>query len=214
MTRSILSITFTLLFLLAISHPALSQDFELRDSNPDTVSASKAKNTIDNVFEDTNNDGIPDAVTLNGERITSTLRIPDTQGFEYTDGRSIAFYPSDWMGPLPVEGTKEILGFVHYFDDDYLSVFMVLVAEQALGDATTSGLAVYFYDSSGLRVGAPTTMFMEKARLRAVPIYQQWVEEGIDFGIGSNPNNSQFFVFAKELGLIDDVLIVMFQLYQ
>jgi hypothetical protein len=33
------------------------------------------------------------------------------------------------------------------------------------------------------------------------------VEMGKDYGIGSNPNNSQFFVYAKDLGLTDDILI-------
>jgi hypothetical protein len=47
-----------------------------------------------------------------------------------------------------------------------------------------------------------------------VPLYQEWVQMGKDFGIGSNPLNSQFFVYAKDLGLEDSLLVVMYQLYQ
>jgi len=214
MTRSILSVTFTLLFLVTISGAALSQDFMLQDSDDAVVAASKESTSTPNVFEDTNFDGIPDTLTVNGVRASCNLRLSDAQGFKYTDGRSIVFYPSDWMGPLPDMGTSKILGFIHYFDDQYLSTFLAIVAEQAVGDDTTNGLAVFFYDSAGLRVGAPTTVFMEKARLRAIPIYQEWVQMGIDYGIGSNPTNSKFFVYAKDLNLQDDILIVMFQLYQ
>jgi hypothetical protein len=115
---------------------------------------------------------------------------------------------------LPVPGTKNILGFVHYFDADNISTYLAIMAEQAPTDDTTNGLAIFFYDAAGLRVGAPTAIFMEKARLRAIPIYQEWVAQGLDFGIGTNQVNSQFFVYAKDLGLTDHILIVMFQLYQ
>ena len=178
MTRSILSITFTFVFLIALTQAAVSQDFILRESDPEIIDASMAQTSTINVFEDTNGDNVPDALTVGGEYIEGRLRINDAQGFEYTDGRDIVFYPSDFMGPLPDEGTSELLGFVHYFDDEYLSTFLAIVAEQAPEDDTTNGLAVFFYDSSGLRVGAPTTLFMEKARLRAVPIYQEWVAAG------------------------------------
>jgi len=213
MTRTIFATFLAVVFLFLVSGLASAQDFILRDSNPDVVSLSR--NTADNynVFEDTNNDGIYDAINLNGELVTANIRANDAQGFQYEDDRYIVFYPSGMSG-IPTPGTSEILGFIHYFDDNYLSAYLAVVAEQAIADETTNGMGVFFYDSSGMRVGAPTTMFMEKSRLRAIPIYQQWVEMAIDFGIGSNPINSQFFVIAKDLGLQDDILIVMFQLYQ
>ncbi len=213
MTRSILALVLTFLFVLTLGGPVLSQDFILRDSDPAVVALSRDVSDTVNVFEDTNGDGIYDVMMLGDQRLTARIRPGDAQGFQYQDGRYIVLYPSDWYG-LPEPGEAAILGFVHYFDDEYISSFLAVVAEQAFADDTTQGLGVFFYDSAGMRVGAPTTMFMEKARLRAVPIYQEWVQMNQDFGIGSNPINSQFFVLAKDLQLQDDILIVMYQLYQ
>jgi len=213
MTRSILSSILTLLLVIILCGTAAAQDFMLRESDPAVVASSLEHKAIVNVFEDTNNDGIFDAATINGVRIEGLIRVVDAEGFKYEDGRNIVLYPSEWTG-LPKPGASAILGFIHYFDDKNLSTYLVIVAQQAIGDETTHGLGVFFYDSSGLRVGAPTTMFMEKSHLRVVPIYQEWVAMGKDFGIGTNPVNSQFFVYAKELGLTDYILLVMFQLYQ
>jgi len=213
MTRSILATFIAVLFLLIFGGVANSQDFLLIPSDPEVVAASLRNASIINVFEDTNGDGIFDAITINGKRLTSQLRIGDAQGFQYEDERNIVLYPANWTG-LPKPGESAILGFIHYFDEKNLSTYLAIVGEQAPGDDTTNGFAVFFYDSAGLRVGAPTTMFMEKARLRAIPIYQEWVQLGKDFGIGSNPINSQFFVMAKDLGLTDDILVVLYQLYQ
>ncbi len=213
MTRSIRVIFLATLFILMLYGSAAAQDFVIRVSDDAVVAASRENQATINVFEDTNGDNVYDALTINGNRISGTMRINEAEGFQYEDGRSIVIYPAVHSG-LPEPGTSAILGFIHYFDDEYLSTYLAVVAEQIPDDDTTNGLGVYFYDSAGLRVGAPSTMFMEKARLRPIPIYQEWVQMGKDFGIGSNPINSQFFVIAKDLGLTDHVLIVMFQLYQ
>jgi hypothetical protein len=168
---------------------------------------------IMNVFEDSDGDGIYDALTINGRYTKGDIRASEAQGFQFEDGRYIVLYPTSFSG-LPEPGQSALLGFMHYFDEKNLSTYLAIVGEQAAGDDTTHGLGVYFYDSSGLRVGAPATMFMEKAQLRALPIYQQWVQMGEDYGLGTNPVNSQFFVFAKDLGLTDVILVVIYQLYQ
>ncbi|MFH1676587.1 MAG: hypothetical protein ABIC40_06135 [bacterium] len=213
MTRSILSSILTLFLVIILCGTAAAQDFMLRESDPAVVASSLEQKAITNVFEDTNNDGIFDTAIINGLRVEGSIRVADAEGFKYEDGRNIVLYPSEWTG-LPKPGASAILGFIHYFDEKNISTYLAIVAQQALGDDTTHGLGVFFYDSSGLRVGAPTTMFMEKSHLRVVPIYQEWVAMGKDFGIGTNPVNSQFFVYVKELGLTDYVLLVMFQLYQ
>jgi len=214
MRRTIFLSLTTIVFLMIIAGLAFAQDFMIRESDPDVVALSRATDDNPNVFSDTDNDGIYDTMLLYGEEISANINPADAEGFQYEDERYVAFYPSDWTG-LPDEGTAEILGFMHYFNEEgTVSTFIAIVAEQAFGDDTTNGLGVYFYDACGLRVGAPTTMFMEKARLRAIPIYQEWVQMAKDFGIGSTPANSQFFVLAKDLGLSDYVLIIMYQLYQ
>lgn len=213
MLRSISLFTLILVYVLTIGGVATAQDIILRESDPSVVKLSQQTKDIINVFQDRDGDGIYDALTINGKLITGSMRIVDAQGFKYEDGRYIALYPTNWVG-LPKPGESQLLGFIHYFDTNNLSTYVAIVAEQAIGDDTTHGLGVFFYDSAGLRVGAPTTMFMEKAQLRAMPIYQQWVMRGLDFGIGSNPNNSQFFVYAKDLGLTDVILVVIYQLYQ
>jgi hypothetical protein len=213
MSRSIVALTFAFFFLFLMAVTASAQDFILRESEPDVLQASLEKTDVTNVFEDTDGDGIYDSLTLNGKYIPGNMRIGEAQGFKFEDGRSIALYPTDWSG-LPQPGNSALLGFIHYFDDANISTYLAIVAEQTVGDETSHGMAVFFYDSSGLRVGAPTTMFMEKALLRPLPIYQEWTDQGLDFGIGTNPINSQFFVFAKDLGLTDIILVVMFQLYQ
>jgi len=213
MSRSIFITATAIAAIFAICVSASAQDFLLRESEPEVVAMSGDKTPVTNVFSDTDGDGIYDTITLDGVPIKGTIRKELTEGFQYEDGRYIVLYPTAWSG-LPRPGEKAILGFIHYFDDKNLSTYLAIVAEQAVGDETTAGLAVFFYDSAGLRVGAPTTVFMQKSRLRTIPIYQTWVELGRDFGIGSNPTNSQFFIFAKELGLPDSILIVSFQLYQ
>ncbi len=213
MSRTILISTMAILALICLCFSVSAQDFLLRESSDEVIAMSGDKDPVTNVFGDENNDGVLDSVMLQGELITSQIRTDQAEGFQYEDERYIVLYPAIWSG-LPQPGSKALLGFVHYFDDEHLSTYLAIVAEQAVGDETTNGLGVFFYDSAGLRVGAPNTIFMEKSRLRAVPIYQEWVELGRDFGIGSNPINSQFFVYAKDLGLVDSILIVMFQLYQ
>ena len=213
MSRSISLAILAMFFIFMLGGIASAQDFVLRENDPKVVALSAQNKDKTDVFEDRNNDGVYDTVTINGKVITGNVRVKDAQGFMYEDGRYMVVYPTDWTG-LPKPGTQQLLGFLHYFDTKNLSTYLAIVAEQTAGDDTTNGLAIYFYDSSGLRVGAPTTMRMEKAQLRAVPIYQQWVQTGADFGIGSNPLNSQFFVFAKDLGLTDVIMVVMMQLYQ
>ena len=213
MRRSIQLIAVTVLSIVMLGGIAYSQDFIIQDSSPEVVALSLERSDVINVFEDADGDGFYDTITINGVRITSDIRSREAEGFRYEDGRYIVLYPANWSG-LPAPGESAILGFIHYFDDENLSTYLAIVAEQSPTDDTTNGLAVFFYDSAGLRVGAPTTMFMEKARLRTVSIYMEWVQMNKDFGIGSNPLNSQFFVYAKDLGLTDHILIVMFQLYQ
>ncbi len=213
MSRSISISILAFIITILLFGNALAQDFALRESNEEVIAMSKDKEPVVNVFQDTDGDGLFDAIMLRGELVQGNMREDLAEGFRYEDGRYIVLYPADWRG-LPASGTAAILGFVHYFNDEDLSTYLAIVAEQAVGDDTTNGLAVYFYDVAGLRVGAPSTVFMEKARLRTVPIYQEWVETGRDFGIGSNTLNSKFFVLAKDLGLTDHVLVVMFQLYQ
>jgi hypothetical protein len=214
MSRSILITVLALAATIGLCVSAFAQsDILLRESDEEVVALSLEKAPVTDVFEDSDNDGVYDAITLNGKLLTGDLRIELAEGFQYQDGRYIVIYPTTWTG-LPEPGEKAILGFIHYFDDKDLSTYLAIVAEQAIGDDTTAGLGVFFYDSAGLRVGAPSTVFMQKARLRAVPIYQTWVEMGRDFGIGSNPSNSQFFIYAKDLGLPDDILVVSFRLYQ
>ena len=186
MTRSIRVIILTALFMLMLGGAVNSQDFILRESSEEVIALSRENQAVFDVFEDTNGDGVYDTLTIDGNRITGTVKVNEAEGFRYEDGRCIVLYPADWIG-LPSPGESAILGFIHYFDGENLSTYLAIVAEQAIGEETTKGLAVYFYDSAGLRVGAPTTMFMEKARLRAIPIYQEWVQMGRDFGIGSNP---------------------------
>jgi len=213
MLRSILPIALILAFMLTLSGAAWSQDFILQSSDPEVVALSQQNQDVINVFSDTNGDGVYDTVEIGDRTITGNIRVGDAEGFQYQDERYIAIYPASYSG-LPAMGESALLGFIHYFDTENLSTYLAIVAEQSPNDETTNGLAVYFYDSAGLRVGAPTTMFMEKARLRILPIYQEWVQMSKDFGIGSNPTNSQYFVFAKDLGLTDHILIVMYQLYQ
>lgn len=213
MLRSILPIALILAFMLTLSGAAWSQDFILQQSDPDVVRLSQQNQDVINVFSDTNGDGVYDSIQLDERAITGAIRVSEAEGFQYQDGRYIVLYPANYSG-LPAMGESALLGFIHYFDTENLSTYLAIVAEQSPTDETTNGLAVYFYDSAGLRVGAPTTMFMEKARLRILPIYQEWVQMGKDFGIGSNPTNSQYFVMAKDLGLTDHILIVMYQLYQ
>jgi len=210
----ILSLSIIILILLfSLGGIASAQDFILRESDPAVLQLSKQTRDLINVFEDSNGDGIYDTLTVNGKLVRGNIRENDAQGFQFEDGRYIAMYPTDWTG-LPEPGTSALLGFIHYFDEQHLSTYLAIVAEQAVGDDTTHGLGVFFYDSAGLRVGAPTPMFMEKAQLRGLTIYQEWVQMGLDFGIGSNPVNSQFFVYAKDLGLTDVILVVLYQLYQ
>lgn len=200
--------------LLLFTNITFAQDFILRTSDPEIINLSIDTDPIYNAFDDTNNDGIPDSVTIADETISGNIITGNAQGFNYDDGRNIVFYPTGWTG-LPEMGTKQLLGFIHYFDNDgFISTFIAIIAEQAEEDDTSKGMGVFFYDNAGLRVGAPTTIFVEKAKLRVLPIYQEWVEVGLDFGIGSNPQNSQFFVFIKDLGLQDKLLIVLYQLYQ
>jgi len=213
MRRSILPITLTVIFLFVLTGVAGAQDFILRDSDSEVVELSSDFADVINVFDDTNGDGYYDTAVINGVTITGNMKIAEAEGFQYQDGRYIVLYPAEHRG-LPEPGTSALLGFIHYFDCEHLSTYLAIVAEQALNDDTPNGLGVFFYDSAGLRVGAPTSMFMEKARLRTLPIYQEWVQTNKDFGIGSNPTNSQFFVYAKDLGLTDHILVVMFQLYQ
>jgi hypothetical protein len=213
MPRSISFLIAILMLVFGLGTVASAQDFILQKSDPAVVQLSAQTKDFTNVFEDRDGDGIYDALTLNGRLITSNMRTSQAQGFRYEDGRSIVVYPTSWSG-LPKPGNSELLGFIHYFDKENLSTYLAIVGEQAITDDTTHGFGINFYDSSGLRVGAPTAMFMEKARLRAIPIYQEWTQMGLDFGIGSNPVNSQFFVYAKDLGLTDVVLIVTYQLYQ
>ena len=217
MNRSIRLAFLATLIILITCGVANSQDFLIRDNDEAIVAMSATVSDILNVFEDTNDDGVYDALTVHGDRITGTIKVEEAEGFKYEDGRNIVIYPSDFMG-LPEPGTSELLGFIHYFSaensEENISTYIAIVAEQAADEDTTRGMGVYFYDSAGLRVGAPTSLFMEKARLRSIPIYQEWVEGGKDFGIGSNPMNSQFFVYIKDLGLTDHILIVLYQLYQ
>jgi hypothetical protein len=216
MHRSI-HVALLAILVLLLSSNANSQDFLIRDNDPTVVALSSELSDVINVFEDTNGDGIYDALTVHGDYITGSMKVVEAEGFKYEDGRNIVVYPADFMG-LPETGTSALLGFVHYFSnadsEDPISTYIAIVAEQALEDDTTKGMAVYFYDSAGLRVGAPVSIFMEKARLRSIPIYQEWAEAGKDFGIGSNPQNSQFFVYIKDLGLTDHILVVLYQLYQ
>jgi len=217
MNRSIHVALFSIIILLFTCGIANSQDFLIRDNEEEVVNLSLELADVINVFEDTNEDGIYDTLNIHGDRITGRIKLSDAEGFQYEDKRYIVIYPTDFSG-LPEPGTSELLGFIHYFSDEEseqdLSTYIAIVAEQAVDEDTTQGLGVYFYDSAGLRVGAPTSLFMEKARLRSIPIYQEWVEGGKDFGIGSNPSNSQFFVYIKDLGLTDVILIVLYQLYQ
>jgi hypothetical protein len=213
MPRSISLLIAAVLLIFGLGTVASAQDFILQDSDAAVVQLSAQTKDITNVFADRDGDGIYDALTLGGKLVIGSMKIPQAQGFQYEDGRYIVVYPTSWTG-LPKPGESQLLGFIHYFDKENLSSYIAIVAEQAVGDDTSHGLGVFFYDSSGLRVGAPTTMFMEKARLRALPIYQEWVQKGVDFGIGSNPVNSQYFVYAKDLGLTDTVLVVTYQLYQ
>ena len=188
-------------------------DVVVRDSDSTVVQMSSQTQDKSSAFQDKDGDAVYDTVILDGKPISGKVLPKNAQGFQYEDGRYVCLYPTDWTG-LPKPGTRQFLGFMHYFDTKNLSTYLAIVAEQAVGDDTTNGLAIFFYDSSGLRVGAPTTMRMEKAQLRAVPMYQQWVKTGADFGIGSNPLDSQFFLFAKSLGLTDVIMVVMMQLYQ
>jgi hypothetical protein len=213
MPRSISFLISILILVFCLGTVASAQDFILQTSDPAVVKLSAETKDNTNVFEDRDGDGIYDGLTLNGRLITGNIKTSQAQGFRYEDGRYIVVYPTSWTG-LPKPGNSELLGFIHYFDKDNLSTYLAIVGEQAVGDDTTHGFGVFFYDSSGLRVGAPTSLFMEKASLRALPIYQEWTQMGLDFGIGSNPINSQFFVYAKDLGLTDVVLIVTYQLYQ
>ncbi|MCX6646802.1 MAG: hypothetical protein NTY09_10695 [bacterium] len=217
MNRSNHVALLVILIILLTCSVANSQDFLIRDNDEAVVALSSELSDVINVFEDTNGDGVYDALTVHGDRITGTIKISEAEGFQYEDGRNIAVYPADFMG-LPDPGTSALLGFIHYFSnadsEDPISTYIAMVAEQALEEDTTRGMSVYFYDSAGLRVGAPVSIFMEKARLRSIPIYQEWAEAGKDFGIGSNPQNSQFFVYIKDLGLTDHILVVLYQLYQ
>lgn len=213
MNRSIHVVILSILIILMTCGVAYTQDILIRESDPDVVDLSGENVDVINVFEDTNDDGVYDTLTISGERISGRLRLGDAEGFQYEDNRYIVIYPADIMG-LPEPGTSALLAFIHYFDNENLSTYLAIVAEQVEDETTTQGMSVHFYDTAGLRVGAPTSLFMEKARLRNLPIYQEWAEGGKDFGIGSNPVNSQFFVYIKDLGLTDHILIVLYQLYQ
>jgi hypothetical protein len=183
----------------------LKLDFTFAITEPNVVEKSKELQKSISAFVDNNKDGVYDEVHFDGQVIEAKVDVEDAQGFSFSDGTKMAFFPTQ-LNRLPAPGTYEVIGFLHHWSEDMSRVVAILIREDKDYE-TSEGITVYVIDRSGVRVGALFYMFMEKGLLRYTEPYQKWMQTGIDFAIGTSPTVSNYFLMGKDLGLVDTVLI-------
>jgi hypothetical protein len=207
------------LLLVLISSGAFAQEdegiglnFSFIISDDTIVSRSVAMEKNPSAFVDTNGDGLFDQVTFGGAVINSTMDQSAAIGFTFDDGAKMVFYPT-LLGRLPAAGTYEIIGFLHRWQDNDNQLVAIL-AYQSEGYETSDGISIYIIDRAGVRVGSLFHAFLDKAFLRYTAPYQKWMETGQDFGVATSPVSSRYALVAKDLGLMDTVLIVNMSLVE
>jgi hypothetical protein len=202
------------LLLLLLAGDAIAQalgeglrlDFNFAISEESVVDKSKTMEKLGSAFVDTNGDGIYDQVKYDGADIEARVDIEDAQGFSFADGTKMAFYPTRLMW-LPRPDTYEVIGFLHHWDE-YRSNLVAVLAHQDKNYETSEGITIYVIDRAGVRVGSLFYSFMEKSFLRYTVPYQKWMQTGTDFAIGTSPTVSNYFLMGKDLGLVDNVLVI------
>ncbi len=200
------------LLLVILSSGAYAQNesinlnFSFIISDDAVVARSIAMNKNPSAFADTNGDGVYDQVTFGGTVIDSTVDLPAALGFSFEDGAKMAYYPT-LLGRLPSAGTYEIIGFLHYWHGD-MNWLVAILAYQSEGFETSDGISVYIIDQAGIRVGSLFQAFLDKAFLRYTQPYKKWMETGEDFAVATSPVASNYVLIAKDLGLMDSVLVV------
>jgi hypothetical protein len=81
------------------------------------------------------------------------------------------------------------------------------------GDETSLGLRVKVVDNAGMEVGMPKFSFFPSRAVRNISSYPTWEQSGNDFSLGFAENIRNRFYLTKDLGLIDKMLVIRYQLY-
>jgi len=193
------------------------QDLEVRKSEPGVVKESLTIHDTWGVFSGPGEGGIFSTVNLKGDSVSGKIDVDKAEGLSFGDGRSLVFYPStlDALPASPAEGTNwEIFGFVHYFDKDgKINTVLAVLLGQVAGDETSNGMRVKVVDNAGIEVGIPRYSFFPIRAMKNLSSYPTWEKSGNDFAIGFAENIRNRFYLAKDLGLIDKMLVISYQLY-
>ena len=193
------------------------QDLEVRRPEPDVVQESLKMPDTWNVFSGATDTGIFTNVKLPDGVVSGKVLVEKAQGLSYADGRKIVFYPTALSTlPTPPEtGIKwEVLGFMHYFDDyGTINGTLSVLLGQMAGDATSMGTRVKIVDNTGMEVGRPEMLFFSTRSVKLMASYENWADTGNNFAIGFRDGVSNVIHIAKDLGLIDKILIIRYKLY-
>jgi len=191
---------------IVVAQEGVSLNFMFVTSNDEAV--QKSRGAVKNVsaFIDTDNDGIVDQVNFDGEEIAVDIDMDSVVGFPFEDGSKVVFYPTN-LGWLPAPGTYEVVGFVHQWNDKTNRFVSILIHQDENYD-TSEGITAYIIDQAGVMVGSLYYAFMEKGFLRYTDPYKEWMETGEDFAIGTSKTVSNYVLLGKDLGLMDNVLVI------
>ena len=188
------------------------QEFEVVEYSTVAVEKSLSKGFINGSFIDSNGDGVPDSVLWGETEIRGDVKRENIKGYAYTDGRYVAFYPSE-LKSFPPPGESRLFGFFHYFDDKFLDIALAIVVKQRQDDASQKGFQVAFVDDSGMRAANPAYGFFPRSDIESLPSYIRWTETRLDFAIASDPKASRFFILLKDFNLHDEIFVIAFKWY-
>ena len=118
------------IFILALSVTAFGQqgrgNFKVFDREPIVVEQSKKMRESGSVFLDQDGDGLYDSLKVRSQILQADMDIANAYGVTYLDGKKVVYYPVDDL-IVPNPGELALFGFVHYFDNEGLSLYFAVV---------------------------------------------------------------------------------------
>ena len=216
-----------ILLVLTFSITAFGQagkgNFKVFERDSAVVEQSKKMHESGSVFSDRNGDGVYDAVKVRGEQLKAEIDVVNAYGVTYLDGKKVVYYPV--ASPIvPEPGNLGLFGFVHYFDNEGMSIYFAVVIyrlsqneEEALkqGGKKVVPFSADFVDSNGLRVGVPNFIMLPHSKLTYNAEFQKFNKSAENVLLGTSPSspNRELFIFQKLPQNKDSLMLIHYRWY-
>jgi hypothetical protein len=216
-----------ILLVLTFSMTAFGQagkgNFKVFERDSAVVEQSKKMRESGSVFSDRNGDGIYDAVKIRGEQLKADIDVANAYGVTYLDGKKVVYYPVA-NATVPTPGNLGLFGFVHYFDNDGMSIYFAViiyrlsqVEEEALKQSNKKVVpfSADFVDSNGLRVGVPTFLMLPHSKLTYNAEFQKFNKSSETVLLGTSPSapSRELFIFHKLPENKDSLMLIHYRWY-